>query len=327
MLLRWITSLCTVVAAATLQCKEDAGAPVDWWVAVKEPHGTGYLYGDANSGGSFLRSPHSMNDTTVGALAETMRQIWATEPTPAYILWNDEPPASTGYNFSYGHTKAALALDTTAGSGFWLTHSIPLYPAGPALTPVYTGLGSNAWTYAQSAACFSLTAAAINTLAQTLQLNHPQIYDKGGPLADAPTAFQELATGKWRADAICEQAAAGSLTVFAKTPAWNADLWSACVAPAVKSDLWVESWLRGSEEGPACSGPWKTLDVESLSWGWQEPSDHSKWAVAPNATKPTLCIGDINRMTTQYARAGGAVCWETSLATAFTAAVTATNSC
>jgi deoxyribonuclease II len=89
----------------------------------------------------------------------------------------------------------------------------------------------------------------------------------------------------------------------------------------------VESWLRGSEEGPACSGPWKTLDVESLSWGWQEPSDHSKWAVAPNATKPTLCIGDINRMTTQYARAGGAVCWETPLATAFTTAVTVTNSC
>jgi deoxyribonuclease-2 len=326
-LLRWITSLCTVAAAVTLQCKDDMGADVAWWVAVKEPQGTGYFYGDANSGGSFQRSRHSMNDTSTGALAATMQQIWR-KPAPAYILWNDEPPANTGYNFSYGHTKAVLALDTATSSGFWLTHSIPLYPAGPALTPTYVGLGSNAWMYAQSAACFSLDAGAINTLAHTLQLDHPQIYDVGGSISAAPAAFQALAADEWRADAICEQTAVGSLTVFAKTPAWNADLWSTCVAPALKSDLWVESWLRGSEEGPACSGQWKTLDIENLSWGWSESADHSKWAVAPNVTTtPTLCIGDINRMTTQYARAGGAVCWQTPLAEAFASAVSATNTC
>ena len=121
--------------------------------------------------------------------------------------------------------------------------------------------------------------------------------------------------------------AIGPLTVFAKTPAWNADLWSDCVAPALQSDLWVESWLRGSEEGPACNMQWKTLDVQNLAWGWSESSDHSKWAVALNTTAPTLCIGDINRMTTQCARAGGAVCWETSLKAAFNGAVTATNTC
>lgn len=328
-LLRWITSLCTVTAVVTLQCKDDAGASVDWWVAVKEPRGTGYLYGDANS--AFVKSPHSMNDTTVGALATTLRQIWDDKATPAYILWNDSPPAAADYNFSYGHTKAVLVADTASATGFWLTHSIPQFPAGPALSPAaYTGLGSNAWTYAQSAACFSLDSAALDTLAKTLQLNHPQIYDAGGPLADAPPAFQALAASTWRADAICEQTVIGPLTVFAKTPAWNADLWSACVAPALQSDLWVESWLRGSEEGPACTGPWKTLDVQSLSWGslnWSESSDHSKWAVAVNSTAPILCIGDINRMTTQYERAGGAVCWATPLATAFTAAVTATNTC
>lgn len=326
-LVRLIAAVVVTVAAAataTLQCKDDDGRSVDWWVAVKEPRGTGYFYGDSNSGGAFTRSRHSMNDTAAGALAATMRQVWDSDAAVAYILWNDEPPAATGYNFSYGHTKAVL-VGSGSDSGFWLTHSIPLFPAGPALIPEYSGLGSNAWMYAQSAACFTLDSAdAVNTVASSLQLVHPQIYDTGGDAAAVGPEFAALAAGTWSGDAVCKQTTVGALTVFAKTPAWNADLWSACIAPALQRDLWVESWLRGSEEGPACSGAWKTLDVQSLAWGWDEPADHSKWAVAQNTT---LCIGDINRMTTQYARAGGAVCFDTPLAATFAAAVTATNEC
>jgi deoxyribonuclease II len=342
--------------SSALQCKDDTGRDVDWWVAVKAPRGTDYFYGDATSDGAFTASPHSMNDTSVGALGSTLRQIWTPTTSVAYILWNDDPPMSEYYNFSYGHTKGALVLDTTAdGGGFWLTHSVPKFPAGPAQEPAgYTGLGSNAWMYGQSAACFSLTPAASGPLAETLQFNHPHIYETGGDFSAFPSAVGDLANGAWRADPICQQTAVqvGGLaaTVFAKTPAWNADLWSACVSPALRSDLWVESWLRGSEEGPICQGDWQTLDVQDLAWGsvsWESYNDHSKWASAVNpslvkpgrtnmpsneleawnTTSPTLCIGDINRMTTQYERAGGAVCFSDPIATAFQAAVTQTDSC
>ena len=37
--------------------------------------------------------------------------------------------------------------------------------------------------------------------------------------------------------------------------------------------------------------------------------DHAKWAIAAD-TSNVLCIGDINRMTTQRRRGGGAVCFE-----------------
>ena len=57
------------------------------------------------------------------------------------------------------------------------------------------------------------------------------------------------------------------------------------------------------------------------------PARPSKQAFATNTTQPTLCIGDINRMTTQFARAGGAVCFSDAIATAFQAAVTQTNTC
>jgi deoxyribonuclease-2 len=298
-----------------------------------------------------------MNDTSVGAMSSTLRQIWTASSSAAYILWNDEPPMSDYYNFSYGHTKGSLVLDTTAnGGGFWLTHSVPKFPAGPIQDPAgYAGLGSNAWMYGQSAACFSLTPAAVGPLAETLQFNHPHIYEIGGDFSAFPLAVGDLADGVWRADPVCQQTAVtiGGLdaTVFAKTPAWNADLWSACVSPALKSSLMVESWLRGSEEGPACND-WQTLDIQNLAWSWKSYDDHSKWAVATpppkgcwrsqtaglparpskqafatNTTQPTLCIGDINRMTTQFARAGGAVCFSDAIATAFQAAVTQTNTC
>ncbi len=346
-LLQRITGFLTLAVSSALQCKDDAGSNVDWWVAVKAPRGTDYFYGDATSAGAFVASPHSMNDTGVGALGSTLRQIWtAPASSIAYILWNDDPPASSVagwqppassyYNFSYGHTKGALVLDTGAdGGGFWLTHSVPKFPAGPAQTPDgYAGLGSNAWMYGQSAACFSLTPTAVGPLAETLQFNHPHIYETGGDFSSFPSAVGNLANGEWRADPICQQTAVqfGGLvaTVFAKTPAWNADLWSACVSPALQSNLWVESWLRGSEEGPSCQGVWQTLDVQNLAWGsttWKSYDDHSKWAYAQNTTSPTLCIGDINRMTTQFERAGGAICFSDPIATAFQAAITQTNTC
>ena len=354
-LFKRIATFLTLAVSSALQCKDDSGRDVDWWVAVKAPRGTDYLYGDTTSAGAFVASPHSMNDTSVGAMSSTLRQIWTASSETAYILWNDDPPASSYYNFSYGHTKGALVLDTSSeGGGLWLTHSVPKFLAGPIQDPAgYAGLGSNAWMYGQSAACFSLTPAAVGPLAETLQFNHPHIYETGGDFSAFPSAVGDLADGVWRSDAICQQTAVtvGGLdaTVFAKTPAWNADLWSACVSPALRSDLLVESWLRGSEEGPACND-WQTLDIQNLAWtsaSWKSYDDHSKWAVATNPSlvkpgrtnmpsneleawnlsAPTLCIGDINRMTTQFARAGGAVCFSDAIATAFQAAVTQTNTC
>jgi deoxyribonuclease-2 len=44
--------------------------------------------------------------------------------------------------------------------------------------------------------------------------------------------------------------------------------------------------------------------------------DHSKWAISfqsglsENSMSKVVCIGDINRMTTQKKRAGGTVCFE-----------------
>jgi hypothetical protein len=41
---------------------------------------------------------------------------------------------------------------------------------------------------------------------------------------------------------------------------------------------------------------------------WTETQDHAKWAVALDKSF-VICIGDINRMTSQRVRGGGAVCF------------------
>ncbi len=324
MLLRLLGLISAVVVAAT-GCKSDSGHDVDWWVAIKAPKGTDYLYADSANPSTLALSLHSMNDTDTGALAHTARQLW--DPATAYVVWNDEPAGEMGYNFSYGHTKGILT-DT-----FWLVHSIPLWPAGPASVASYQGLGSNAWTYAQSAACFTINSTAtLNSMGDIFQLYHPHIYDVGATPSSA-SSVQALAAGAIRTEATCASAALALPDVegrlYGKTPAWNADLWSACVAPKEGVDLWVQSWLRGSEEGPACNGSVWTTDVEEMDYGggytWSEYNDHGKWATDPAGT--VFCIGGINRMTTQYSRAGGAICWHTPLASAFANAVTSAGKC
>lgn len=325
------TLLFSTVAALTtsLSCKSETGAAVDWWAAIKAPVGTKYLYGDATN--AFAPSAHSMNDTTTGALAQTTRQIWTA---PTYVMWNDDPPASTTYNFSYGHTKGFLALDPAAGTGFLVSHSIPNFAAGPALTPRYTALGSNAYTYGQDVFCVSLSAATLNDIAYRLLLTRPQVYDSA-VAAGTGGNISALAAGKAPTAATCASSAVATvggaaLTVFGKSAPWGQDLWAGCVAPTMRTGLWVDSWIRGSAEGANCTGAFPVLDVQQIAfasgYSWSETADHSKWAVSSSGD--TICFGDINRMTTQFSRGGGAVCMESAaLADTFRAATKATNSC
>lgn len=55
----------------------------------------------------------------------------------------------------------------------------------------------------------------------------------------------------------------------------------------------------------------------------------AQWAVTtPDSGKTVLCIGDINRMTSQYKRGGGTVCFNhATLWATFNKAISGTNSC
>lgn len=325
MLFGILISLC-LISASSLQCQSDKNQPIDTWFAIKEPAGTSYVYYDANT--PFAPSPLSLNNTVSGALATTLRQLW--EPNTEYILFNDEPPVGNSNNATVGHTKGIWAWNSQ--EAFVLTHSIPRFPKGPALVPSYQGLGSNAYIYGQSLACFSLSVSMLNTMAKQMMLSVPNIYDKKTS-ANTPRDLLNLANGYVSKQPMCNSTAiqtVGGLPIvyFSKSTQWNNELYSACIAPTLKESLYAETWIRGSAVGPSCSGNFRVNDISSLllpfNDTYKETQDHSKWATGPRS----LCVADINRMTTQFKRGGGAFCfYNPNLADRLNKTILSANTC
>lgn len=333
-----LSVIAAFVAAASISCRDETGTAVDSWQALKYNKGTQYLYADTNQPTPTL-SPHSMNDTTTGALAHTTRQLWDATTT-TYIAYNDEPPTANGEppEMTPGHTKgyAAVAAD---GSAFLVIHSIPKFPTTPSNASDYIGMEPNAWMYGQSALCLTLNATTLADIMVQMQLNAPQVYDwraANPATSPAAAAVTALGTGVINTAPNCqptvfETQGGTAFTYFAKSKQWNNELYSECVAPYYKAPLLVESWIRGSATGPSCSSTEQVLDVQALNYdgfALSEYNDHSKWAVSSDQDSAVVCIGDINRMTTQYGRGGGTACIESqSLADFLRASITSTNSC
>lgn len=332
-MLRSLGVFSLLASAFGLSCLDETGSPVDFWASIKAPRGTDYLYYDSTTD-ALVVSRNSMNDTTTGSLSYTTKQLWTAD---VYAIWNDEVPNESSYSFSYGHTKGYFAFDTE-GDGFFLIHSIPAFPVGPANSSTYLGLGGNAFTYAQSLFCLSVSAETLNAVAYKYLLNKPHLYDTLFPSSLQPSYGNisklvngDYATAKLCASEILKTQGNVQFQLFGKTEQWNNDLYSACVTPMYQTDVWTETWIRGSAEGPNCpTSGYDTLDIQGLDFGngfnWSETNDHSKWAIALNNS--IVCIGDINRMTTQYSRGGGTACMSNSvLFKAFQNAVTGTDSC
>jgi len=317
-----------VFISGSLTCIGDNSTNVDFWFLIKEPKGTSYLYTDNNVG--LEVSKYDLNDTHVGALGLSVSQLWNS--SYEYILFNDEP-VGTVANSTTGHTKGIWIWNLESKQGLIITHSIPLFPVGPSLSLNYTGLGHNAYTYAQHMACFSTSIDDLNRLASLTILTVPGIYDT--KISEkTPSLLKALASGAISSNAVCNSTQLIStmgmnLTYFAKSSQWNNELYAACIAPYLESSLYVESWIRGDATGPYC-GLYPVYDAKNLSFMeqfvWKETQDHSKWAVG--VPGGWVCPGDINRMTSQYGRGGSAYCFQNkSLANRLKNALTTIEIC
>ncbi len=314
-MLKLFTSLLSFTTAIhALSCLSMDGTNTDSWTILKAPQTADqFLFAEGQS--ALTQPAISLNSTTDGAMAFTLQQLW-NRTDVSYLLYNDEPPLANSYNFTVGHAKGVLALDTK-GTGFFLVHSIPKFPLGPLETSSYIGFFKNAYTYGQNAYCVSITGETADRIAYGLHLVLPSIYEASltNEVKKNYPNITSLAQGSYSTAPLCVfhslQTINGTpFTFFSKSTQWNDDLWSACIAPQLQVNLEVESWIRGSEIGPSCDGTYTVLDTKALkfqdfpSFSWSSYDDHSKWSVGPNWT----CHGDINRMTTQYVRGGGAIC-------------------
>ncbi len=321
--------------ALGLSCLSELGTPIDTWLIIKEPYSTNYLYSEPIVTNATLQPSMypSLNSTNTGALAWTTQQMWNAD---SYIIYNDENPMNATYDFSAGHTKGYLFWTEGDDNGVWIQHSIPQFPVGPGFVDSYPGLTHNAWTNAQQVFCITLTVDALNTVAGTMRLNAPRISDwKLSPSRSQTDNLAKLVAGEFETDSVCMHATVQTSsgfphTVFGKSAQWNQALWDDCVGPFLGKSLLVQSWLQGKQIGPECNHSYTMEDIVSLSFSfgnaWTNIHDHSKWAVATDAT--VVCVGDINRVVSQAQRGGGGICFtHPSLATQLTQVIQSIHGC
>jgi len=330
------------------QCLDNKGFPTSWWFMLKLPNGFDYAYVDASTVRSSYFKPYDyamddrkhpsaltrtlmalanhptveqtseLNETRSGVDAPLELERGGTTP---YLLYNDQPPDGLASN-TYGHSKGVIAA--TQAGGLWITHSTPHFPSASGSAQFW--FPESETVYGQTFLCMSLGSGDIDKVGENLLYNRPFIYKNTFSSSDLePYPHLMAATHhQWIKDAGTNTAAiaGGKFTAFAKNSAWGGDLYEGLVAPHFKTDLLVESWIRGSAEGSFCKPRHKhdVVDVETLTMvgrdgganvSWSEGQDHGKWAVSLGADT-LLCVGDINRMTTQRKRGGGAVCFEDS---------------
>ncbi|XP_015228389.1 PREDICTED: deoxyribonuclease-2-alpha-like [Cyprinodon variegatus] len=334
--------------ASPISCYNDQGEAVDWFYLYKLPKERGqkykhggdtYLLLDKGSEG-WTEGKVTVNDTT-GALGRTVGQLYPQEKNSelAYILYNDQKPVgqfgdrwTESSGNGRGHTKGMVLLDKN--QGFWLVHSTPHFPPEQREGVFYyPGSGVN---NGQNFICVTYPLKRFQTIGEQLQINQPNVYD-----CDVPESFASLVPAL---AAVCNKnlpssqsfspvktASNRSVTLtskggtnfisFAKGAKFDDDLYHSWVAPALRSDLLVQFWVRSTGILPSnCSLGWKVLDIKLINPGQTFPfkatQDHSKWAVSPKAASGGsrgggggwVCVGDINRNEAEERRGGGTVC-------------------
>ncbi|KJH42779.1 deoxyribonuclease-2 domain protein [Dictyocaulus viviparus] len=200
-------------------------------------------------------------------------------------------------------------------SGVWLIHSVPKFPL-----PDRYHYPESGHDYGQTMLCLSLSYSELGKIGTQLYYNKPNIYSSRLPTSIAAKypILAKVVAGHYKQGApyfsIVQLTTLRNTTFksFAKTNQFNKDLYDGLVAPALKTNMIAETWRRGENVPLECRTTYHTNDALAIQVGstneFKYTKDHSKLARSTDATKPWICIGDINRMTSQYVRGGGTTC-------------------
>ncbi|XP_048777855.1 deoxyribonuclease-2-alpha-like isoform X2 [Ostrea edulis] len=308
-----------------LKCKSHTKEPVDWFTVYKLPlihdigvdrltyNGIGFYYMDSQNP-SWKLSQVGFNDTG-HAVEYTLRQIYKnTTSEYMYSMYNDQPPdGHTSLN--HGHTKGVFAFDKS--EGFWLIMSIPHFPPARSSGFSYPDSGK---VYGQSIFCVSLKYSLLESLAKILTYTYPKFYDQylhpsfatENPILKSvlSNSQKHVTSPPFQLETTLHTSAGVVLHNFAKSNDFHRDLYDAWINERINHDLFVETWQngRGSLESN-CTEHYKVYNIQEIRFPnrtFKETKDHSKWAVS--RTGSWVCIGDINRVSSQFHRAGSTTC-------------------
>jgi len=318
----------------TLSPLNDDGKPVDWWFLYKLPkltasatteaaRGYEYLYFDSAMAGApapaLVKSPYTL-DADHGALFNTLDQLFSA-PTAdlGWILYNDEVPPDGPTSLTLGHTKGVIGFDAASNTAFWLLHSWPKFPL-----PDDSAQPSP--MYGQTFLCMALSLDTARELAKQMHsYQEPQVYDPRIPTNLADDDPLRLLTSGVTGDdpagsETLDLASRGGtpFKVIAKNRNWNDDFWNNLVVDEIKASIDVDTWVNGPGAIPGSTDRSKMYSVEDMKfisfdklgfhYAWPETRDHAKWAFSKSDN--WICVGDINRKTTQRLRGGCTIAFQ-----------------
>jgi len=330
-MLRFLIPLAALFTSGiwAFSCKDQNNNNVDWFIAYKMPKltdnsipgvgaGYGFYYLDAHNK-ALTPSANALNSPNQ-AIAYTLQQYYAvqSDANVFHAMYNDEevedsPDFDPKKAVQFGHTKGVTFFNKT--NGIWLVHSVPKFP--DATHYVYPESGTN---YGQSMLCMTLSYAQLKNVGTQLFYNHAKLYSSSLPtsMASDNADLAQFIAGHYKSGtpttSTIDLVTVGGVHFrsFAKSADFNQDLYQSLVAPSLQAPLNVETWRRGSPVTLDCSSQFRVLDAQTMKIGssmtYSYTKDHSKLAVSAVSTMPYVCIGDINRMTSQYVRGGGTVC-------------------
>ncbi|KAK2540259.1 Dnase2b [Columba guinea] len=234
----------------------------------------------------------------------------------AYAIYNDEVPKSNSNAWKRGHTKGFLLLDKS--QGFWVIHSVPLFPPIPEDGYQYPATGES---YGQTVICITFKYDQFTELDQQMLSYNPGIYSCSIPdifQADLPNlqklcAGSRLPSGPLRHLSKLQSAHGETFLHFAKSHFFIDDIYVAWMAQELKTDLLSESWQHSGQKLPSnCSLDYHVYNINliqtPLNSTFYSINDHSKWAVSREYKDQWTCIGDLNRAAEQAWRSGGFIC-------------------
>ena len=128
--------LCLLLALACATsapaCLDRDGSPMDRWLILKPPSSFSYYSYEDNivNPPNFMRAPDKLDQGITGRLMVTAQQAYSSNPDLFVALYSDEF-GPTPVPSSFASARGLLVVSAASLQGFWLTHSVPQWPAAP----------------------------------------------------------------------------------------------------------------------------------------------------------------------------------------------------
>ena len=161
--------------AVSQECMDNSGKRVDWWAILKVPPkigSSGYGYIDSVSQTSDFKYINTHVDQGNTALTFTLSQINSMKLETS--AWNDEKPTGQT-STTKAHSKGLIGFSFDKKRGFFLSHSLPKYPAFSGSQVILTIAPAENY-YGQDLFCVSMSINELDKLASRLMTTHLYVY-------------------------------------------------------------------------------------------------------------------------------------------------------